>query len=68
MLVPFRESEAFAAAINELLGDPRRRAQMEQAAYIYGKRMHWPTVGRAYSQLFHRLAAWDEERQTLSSM
>ena len=66
VLVPFRDSEAFSAAINRLLGDPKRRTQMEQAAYTYGKRMHWPTVGRAYSRLFHRLAAQSEEQQVFS--
>ena len=47
MLARFRDSESFSAAINGLLADPERRTQMEQAAYAYGKRMHWPTVGRA---------------------
>jgi glycosyltransferase involved in cell wall biosynthesis len=66
VLVPFRDSEAFSVAINGLLGDPEQRMQMEQAAYAYGKRMHWPTVGRAYSQLFQRLAARDGEQQVVS--
>ena len=66
VLVPFRDSEALSVAINGLLGDPERRMQMEQAAYAYGKRMHWPTVGRAYSQLFQRLAARDGEQQVVS--
>lgn len=68
MLVPFRECVSLAAAINEMLCDAERRAQMEQATYIYGKCTHWPTVGWAYGQLFHRLAARDEERQMLSRM
>jgi glycosyltransferase involved in cell wall biosynthesis len=66
VLAPFRDSEALSAAINGLLGDPERRAQMEQAAYTYGKRMHWPTVGRAYSRLFQRLAAQSEGRKVFS--
>ena len=63
VLVPFRDSEAFSAAINGLLADPERRTQMEQAAYSYGKRMHWPTVGQAYRRLFQRLAAQREALQ-----
>jgi glycosyltransferase involved in cell wall biosynthesis len=66
MLVPFRESASLAAAINRLLGDPIQRGHMEQAAYIYGKHMHWPTVGRAYSRLFQRLTAQGEEQQMRS--
>lgn len=63
MLARFHDSASLAAAINGLLDDPARRTQMEQAAYTYGKRMHWPMVGRAYRQLFQRLAAQGEERQ-----
>ena len=66
VLAPFRDSEALSAAINGLLDDPEWRMQMEQAAYTYGKQMHWPTVGRAYSRLFQRLVARDEERQVFS--
>lgn len=63
VLACFRDSASFSAAINGLLADPERRTQMEQAAYTYGKRLHWPTVGLAYSRLFQRLAAQGEERQ-----
>jgi glycosyltransferase involved in cell wall biosynthesis len=57
VLARFRDSTSFSSAIKGLLADPERRTQMEQAAYTYGKRMHWPTVGRAYGRLFQRLAA-----------
>jgi glycosyltransferase involved in cell wall biosynthesis len=63
VLARFRDSPSFSAAINGLLGDPERRLRIEQAAYTYGKRMHWPTVGRAYSRLFQRLATPDKEPQ-----
>lgn len=55
MLARFRDSASLAVAINTLLDHPELRAQMERAAYIYGQRMHWPAVGRAYSRLFQRL-------------
>ncbi len=66
LLARFRDSGSLSGAINTLLSHPTLRMQMEQAAYTYGRRMHWPTVGRAYSQLFQRLATQEEERQLVS--
>lgn len=63
ILTRFRDSASFSDAINGLLGNPERRLQMEQTAYTYGERMHWPTVGRAYSRLFQRLAAQGDKLQ-----
>ncbi|HEY7348367.1 MAG TPA: glycosyltransferase family 4 protein [Ktedonobacterales bacterium] len=56
MLARFRDSASLAVAINTLLDQPALRAQMERAAYSYGKRMHWSAVGRSYCRLFQRLA------------
>lgn len=57
LLARFRDSAALAAAITTLLDQPRLRARMEKAAYAYGKRMHWPAVGRAYCRLFQQIVA-----------
>ncbi|HEU5198738.1 MAG TPA: glycosyltransferase family 4 protein [Ktedonobacterales bacterium] len=55
LLARFRDSTSMAVAITTLLEQPELRAQMEKAAYTYGKRMHWPAVGRAYNRLTQRL-------------
>jgi hypothetical protein len=36
------------------------------AAYIYGKRMHWPSVGRAYCRLARRLVEERAERRAIA--
>jgi glycosyltransferase involved in cell wall biosynthesis len=62
LLARFRDSASLAAAINTLLDQPALRAQMERAAYTYGKRMHWSSVGRSYCRLFQRLVGTPSER------
>lgn len=63
LLARFRDSASLATAITTLLDQPELRARMEKAAYISGKRMHWPAVGRAYCRLAQRLV----EGQTTKS-
>jgi glycosyltransferase involved in cell wall biosynthesis len=46
MLVPFRDSAAIASAVNSILGDPKRKRELEMRAYEYGKKMAWPAIGR----------------------
>jgi glycosyltransferase involved in cell wall biosynthesis len=46
ILVPFRDADAIAAALNEVLGDPVRKRDLELRAYEYGKEMAWPAIGR----------------------
>ena len=55
LLARFRDSASLAVGITTLLDQPELREQMEKAAYTYGKRMHWPAVGRAYCRLAQRL-------------
>lgn len=62
LLARFRDSASLAVAINTLLDQPALRAQMERAAYNYGKRMHWSSVGRSYCRLFQRLINAPAER------
>ena len=52
ILVPFRDSEAIANAVNPLLGDRRRLLQMEERAYRFSRSMTWPNVARMYLELF----------------
>jgi glycosyltransferase involved in cell wall biosynthesis len=64
LLARFRDSASLSVAINTLLDQPALRAEMERAAYTYGKRMHWPSVGRSYARLFQRLVGTSAERPT----
>ncbi len=63
LLARFRDSASLAVAVNTLLDQPDLRAQMERAAYNYGKRMHWSSVGRSYCRLFQRLVGMPTERR-----
>jgi glycosyltransferase involved in cell wall biosynthesis len=55
-LVPFRDSEAIAGAVNEILDRPEVQRELEARAGAYGRRMYWPTVGRAFLELCQRVA------------
>ena len=46
ILVPFRDSDAIATAVNGLLADPAAKKRYEERAYDYGKEMAWPAIGR----------------------
>ena len=51
-LVPFRDPDALGATLRDLLLDPAGRAAMEARARVYGERMRWPNVARAYVGIF----------------
>jgi glycosyltransferase involved in cell wall biosynthesis len=54
VLVPWRDPQAIAQAVNDLLGDDERRRKLGQRAAAYGRDMRWPAVARAYVQTFER--------------
>jgi glycosyltransferase involved in cell wall biosynthesis len=54
-LVPFRDSDAIAEALDRLMGDPAGRSAMAMAAYAYGRNMTWHIVAREYVQLIGSL-------------
>ncbi len=59
-LVPFDDPASLAAALVELSQDHELRARMRCAAWEYGRRMVWPAVAVAYTNLFaETLAAHD---------
>jgi len=55
VLVPFRDSDAIAEALDRLIGDPAGRSAMAMAAYAYGRNMTWHSVATEYVQLFGSL-------------
>jgi glycosyltransferase involved in cell wall biosynthesis len=46
ILVPFRDADAIATAVNGILADPAAKQRYEQRSYEYGKEMAWPAIGR----------------------
>jgi len=54
ILVPFGNSEKMAEEIIKLLKDEFLRHQIQTRAYLYGRKMIWPKVGKAYWHLFER--------------
>ena len=55
VLVPPGSPAAFAAALNQLLGDDALRAKMGRRAYDYSRQMAWSKVGAEYNALFRRV-------------
>jgi glycosyltransferase involved in cell wall biosynthesis len=52
ILVPFRDSQAFADSINRLLNFPDERMKMRRAAYDYARPMVMKEMGQRYLELF----------------
>lgn len=56
-LVPFRDSQAIAAAVCESLGDPARMQRIRRRAYEASRANIWPAVGRRYLETFEQARA-----------
>jgi glycosyltransferase involved in cell wall biosynthesis len=54
VLVPWRDSQAIARAVVDLLGDDAKRTAIEARAALYGRAMAWPAVARNYVETFER--------------
>lgn len=52
VLVPFKDPEAMAGAINDLFENEVERHAMRKRAYLYCRDMIWPEVGRRYIEVF----------------
>lgn len=55
ILVPFRDPQAIAAAVIDLVKHPARRAEMQRRAYQYGRLMTWPNVAQNHLNLFRAI-------------
>jgi glycosyltransferase involved in cell wall biosynthesis len=53
-LVPFRDPEAIAAQVIDLLDNEAKRHAMRKRAYMFGRAMIWPEVARRYMESFER--------------
>jgi glycosyltransferase involved in cell wall biosynthesis len=54
VLVPFRDPEAIARRIRELLESDGERHAMRKRAWLLGREMIWPRVARQYVEAFER--------------
>ncbi|MBN1270264.1 MAG: glycosyltransferase family 4 protein, partial [Kiritimatiellae bacterium] len=61
-LVPFRDSQALAEVLVDLLTNEVERHAMRKRAYMLGRSMIWSQVGQDYLKVFHEARA--ERRQS----
>lgn len=54
VLVPFRDPQALATAIVDLLANDARRHAMRKRAYLLGREMIWSRVAERYADSFRR--------------
>ncbi|MGB2824978.1 MAG: glycosyltransferase family 4 protein [Phycisphaerae bacterium] len=67
-LVPFRNAEAIAEQINDLLDNESERHAMRKRAYNYCRSMVWQRVAQAYLKLFAAAGkAWVQRQHTAVS-
>ncbi|HUT78108.1 MAG TPA: glycosyltransferase family 4 protein, partial [Polyangia bacterium] len=65
-LVGFRDSEAIAAQIIDLLDNESERHAIRKRAYTHGRRMVWKQVAREYLDLFEAAQqAWGQRQRTV---
>ena len=63
VIVPWRDPEAIANAVIDLLGNDDKRAALGARAAAYGRDMVWPAVARRYHESFARARAEHTERR-----
>jgi len=57
ILVPFNDDVSIANALNEILDHPQKKRDLEEAIYIYSRKMTWHNVASRYADLFRRVLA-----------
>ena len=62
ILVPWRDPDAIAREVNDLLRDEPKRQAMRERAAAYGASMLWPAVARRYVESFERAHAEHADR------
>jgi glycosyltransferase involved in cell wall biosynthesis len=54
VLVPWRDGDAIAREVIDLLGDDAKRLAMRRRAADHGRNMLWPAVAESYAESFER--------------
>lgn len=57
LLVPPKDPGAITRALEELLANPQRKRDVEEAIYLYSRTMTWPYVASQYADLFRKVVA-----------
>jgi glycosyltransferase involved in cell wall biosynthesis len=76
IIVPFRDPGAIATAVVDISQDPRKRLEIEDRAYKYGRLMTWHNVALQYIRSFgqilydhkYKKQEFDQDRFIQSSM
>jgi glycosyltransferase involved in cell wall biosynthesis len=63
ILVPWRDPEAIAREVIDLLGNDEKRLALSKRAAAYGRNMRWPAVAQSYLQSFERARADHADRR-----
>ena len=66
VLVPWKDSDAIAREVIDLIGDDDRRSAMCARAAAYGVGMTWPAVAGRYVESFSRARTEDTHRRRLA--
>jgi glycosyltransferase involved in cell wall biosynthesis len=66
ILVPWRDGQAIARAVLDILSDDAKRAALCARAAAHGRSMVWPAVARRYLQSFHRACSREQSRPRVS--
>jgi glycosyltransferase involved in cell wall biosynthesis len=54
ILVPFRNSEAIAKNVCEMLNDTVKLQKLRKKAYLQGREMIWPVIAKRYLEVFNK--------------
>ena len=60
VLVPWRDSQAIARTVVDLLSDDAKRSALCERAAAHGRSMVWPAVARSYARSFEQARAGEE--------
>ena len=52
ILVPFRDADAMAQRLNDVLNDPQGKAELESKAWSFGRTSQWSEVAKRYNEVF----------------
>jgi glycosyltransferase involved in cell wall biosynthesis len=63
LLVPWRDSDAIAREVLDLLGDEPKQQLLRERAAAHGRTMMWPAVAGRYVQSFRRARAEHADRR-----
>lgn len=56
-LFPFKDAEALADVVNELLSEPDQLRTLQRNAYRYGLHLRWPIIGASYLRVLTQVVA-----------